>query len=77
MCTAFLSGEAATRLSQLELQLLFNTLLEFMAVCKHAIKVHDRLITQEDRDFHEQLVSGFRSLREELSRYIPANLPEL
>ncbi|PQP93573.1 hypothetical protein Pyn_39902 [Prunus yedoensis var. nudiflora] len=43
VCTAFLSGEPATRLRSQELQQLIGALLEFMAVCKRAIRVHSRL----------------------------------
>ncbi|KAF6146494.1 hypothetical protein GIB67_037794 [Kingdonia uniflora] len=77
VCTAFLSGEPATRLRSQELQQLIAALLEFMAVCKRAIKVHIRLIGEEDQDFHTQLVNGFQSLTAELSHYIPAILSEL
>ncbi|KAL6286209.1 hypothetical protein ACE6H2_010599 [Prunus campanulata] len=38
VCTAFLSGEPATRLQSQELQQLIGALLEFMAVCKSAIR---------------------------------------
>ena len=48
-----------------------------MAVCKRAIRVHFRLIGEEDQDFHTQLVNGFQSLTAELSHYIPAILSEL
>ncbi|KAH7428651.1 hypothetical protein KP509_09G010400 [Ceratopteris richardii] len=77
VCTAFLSGEPATRLRSQELQQLIAALLEFMAVCKRAIRVHSRLIGEEDQDFHSQLVNGFQSLTAELSHYIPAILSEL
>ncbi|XP_045803062.1 guanine nucleotide exchange factor SPIKE 1-like [Trifolium pratense] len=77
VCTAFLSGEPATRLRSQELQQLIAALLEFMAVCKRAIRVHFRLIGEEDQDFHTQLVNGFQSLTAELSHYIPAILSEL
>lgn len=77
VCTAFLSGEPATRLRSQELQQLIAALLEFMAVCKRAIRVHFRLIGEEDQDFHSQLVNGFQSLTAELSHYIPAILSEL
>ncbi|KAL4203111.1 hypothetical protein AMTRI_Chr01g102360 [Amborella trichopoda] len=77
VCTAFLSGEPATRLRSQELQQLIAALLEFMAVCKRAIRVHSRLIGDEDQDFHTQLVNGFQSLTAELSHYIPAILSEL
>ena len=77
ICTAFLSGEPATRLRSQELQQLIAALLEFMAVCKRAIRVHLRLIGEEDQDFHSQLVNGFQSLTAELSHYIPAILSEL
>ncbi|XP_050203350.1 guanine nucleotide exchange factor SPIKE 1 [Mercurialis annua] len=77
VCTAFLSGEPATRLRSQELQQLIAALLEFMAVCKRAIRVHGRLIGEEDQDFHTQLVNGFQSLTAELSHYIPAILSEL
>lgn len=76
VCTAFLSGEP-TRLRSQELQQLIAALLEFMAVCKKAIRVHARLIGEEDQDFHSQLVIGFQSLTAELSHYIPAILSEL
>ncbi|CAM6094734.1 unnamed protein product [Calypogeia fissa] len=77
VCTAFLSGEPATRLRSQELLQLRAALLEFMAVCKRAIRVHSRLIGEEDQDFHSQLVNGFQSLTAELSHYIPAILSEL
>ncbi|XP_078437571.1 guanyl-nucleotide exchange factor [Wolffia australiana] len=77
VCTAFLSGEPATRLRSQELQQLIAALLEFMAVCKRALRVHFRLIGEEDQDFHTQLVNGFQSLTAELSHYIPAILSEL
>ncbi|XP_057768061.1 guanine nucleotide exchange factor SPIKE 1 [Salvia miltiorrhiza] len=77
VCTAFLSGEPATRLRSQELQQLIAALLEFMAVCKRAIRVHFRLIGDEDEEFHTQLVNGFQSLTAELSHYIPAILSEL
>ncbi|KAK7257002.1 hypothetical protein RIF29_30661 [Crotalaria pallida] len=77
VCTAFLSGEPATRLRSQELQQLIAALLEFMAVCKRAIRLHFRLIGEEDQDFHTQLVNGFQSLTAELSHYIPAILSEL
>lgn len=77
VCTAFLSGEPANKLRSQELQLLIAALLEFMAVCKKAIRVHARLIGEEDQDFHSQLVLGFQSLTAELSHYIPAILSEL
>ncbi|KAL3613670.1 MAP kinase Spk1 [Castilleja foliolosa] len=77
VCTAFLSGEPATRLRSQELQQLIAALLEFMAVCKRAIRVHYRLIGDEDQEFHTQLVNGFQSLTAELSHYIPAILSEL
>ncbi|KAK1650389.1 hypothetical protein QYE76_068194 [Lolium multiflorum] len=77
VCTAFLSGEPATRLRSQELQQLIAALLEFMAVCKRAIRVHFRLIGEEDEEFHTQLVDGFQSLTAELSHYIPAILSEL
>ncbi|XP_043693842.1 guanine nucleotide exchange factor SPIKE 1 [Telopea speciosissima] len=77
VCTAFLSGEPTTRLRSQELQQLIAALLEFMAVCKRAIRVHFRLIGEEDQDFHTQLVNGFQSLTAELSHYIPAILSEL
>ncbi|XP_010921287.2 guanine nucleotide exchange factor SPIKE 1 isoform X2 [Elaeis guineensis] len=77
VCTAFLSGEPANRLRSQELQQLIAALLEFMAVCKRAIRVHFRLIGEEDQDFHTQLVNGFQSLTAELSHYIPAILSEL
>ncbi|URE46978.1 Dedicator of cytokinesis [Musa troglodytarum] len=77
VCKAFLSGEPATRLRSQELQQLIAALLEFMAVCKRAIRVHFRLIGEEDQDFHTQLVNGFQSLTAELSHYIPAILSEL
>ncbi|KAF3438782.1 hypothetical protein FNV43_RR21547 [Rhamnella rubrinervis] len=64
-CTAFLSGEPATRLRVHELQQLIAVLFEFMAVCKHAIRVHFRLIGEEDQEFHTQLVKGFQSLTAE------------
>jgi hypothetical protein len=44
VCTAFLSEEPATRLRSQELQELIAALLEFMAVCKKAIRIHARLI---------------------------------
>ena len=77
VCTAFLSGEPATRLRSQELQQLIAALLEFMAVCKRAIRIHSRLIGEEDQEFHSQLVNGFQSLTAELSHYIPAILSEL
>ncbi|GMG98861.1 hypothetical protein Nepgr_000701 [Nepenthes gracilis] len=77
VCTAFLSGEPATRLRSQELQQLIAALLEFMAVCKRAIRVHFRLIGEEDQEFHTQLVNGFQSLTAELSHYVPAILSEL
>lgn len=77
VCTAFLSGEPSSKLRSQELQLLIAALLEFMAVCKKAIRVHARLIGEEDQDFHSQLVIGFQSLTTELSHYIPAILSEL
>lgn len=77
VCTAFLSGEPSTRLRSQELQQLIAALLEFMAVCKRAIRVHFRLIGDEDEEFHTQLVNGFQSLTAELSHYIPAILSEL
>lgn len=77
VCTAFLSGEPTTRLRSQELQQLIAALLEFMAVCKKAIRVHAQLIGEEDQDFHSQLVIGFQSLTAELSHYIPAILSEL
>ncbi|GAB4842882.1 MAP kinase Spk1 [Ancistrocladus abbreviatus] len=77
VCTAFLSGEPAARLRSQELQQLIAALLEFMAVCKRAIRVHFRLIGEEDQEFHTQLVNGFQSLTAELSHYIPAILSEL
>ncbi|XP_019059153.1 PREDICTED: guanine nucleotide exchange factor SPIKE 1 isoform X2 [Tarenaya hassleriana] len=77
VCTAFLSGEPATRLRSQELQQLIAALLEFMAVCKRAIRVHFRLIGEEDQEFHTQLVNGFQSLTAELSHFIPAILSEL
>lgn len=77
VCTAFLTGEPTTRLRSQELQQLIAALLEFMAVCKRAIRVHFRLIGEEDQDFHTQLVNGFQSLTAELSHYIPAILSEL
>ncbi|KAJ6925345.1 hypothetical protein NC651_009883 [Populus alba x Populus x berolinensis] len=77
VCTAFLSGEPAARLSSQELQQLIAALLEFMAVCKCAIRVHFRLIGEEGQDFHTQLVNGFQSLAAELSHYIPAILAAL
>ncbi|KAG6554310.1 hypothetical protein Mapa_004226 [Marchantia paleacea] len=77
VCTAFLSGEPATRLRSQELQQLIAALLEFMGVCKRAIRVHSRLIGEEDQEFHSQLVNGFQSLTAELSHYIPAILSEL
>ncbi|KAK4765865.1 hypothetical protein SAY87_007507 [Trapa incisa] len=77
VCTAFLSGEPATRLRSQELQQLIAALLEFMAVCKRAIRVHSRLIGDEDQEFHTQLMNGFQSLTAELSHYIPAILSEL
>ncbi|XAR56048.1 hypothetical protein NMG60_11036337 [Bertholletia excelsa] len=77
VCTAFLGGEPATRLRSQELQQLIAALLEFMAVCKRAIRVHFRLIGEEDQEFHSQLVNGFQSLTAELSHYIPAILSEL
>lgn len=77
VCTAFLSGEPATRLRSQELQQLIAALLEFMAVCKRAIRVHFRLIGEEDQEFHTQLMNGFQSLTAELSHYIPAILSEL
>ncbi|KAJ4981076.1 hypothetical protein NE237_031913 [Protea cynaroides] len=48
---------------------LIAALFEFMAVCKRAIRVHFRLIGEEDQDFHTQLVNGFQSLTAELSHY--------
>lgn len=72
VCAAFLSGEPATRLKPQELQQLIAALLEFMAVCKKAIRVHARLIGEEDQEFHSQLVIGFQSLTAELSRFIPS-----
>lgn len=77
MCTAFLSGEPTTKLRSQELQQLISALMEFMAVCKKAIRVHARLIGEEDQDFHSNLVIGFQSLTAELSHYIPAILSEL
>ncbi|KAJ7561812.1 hypothetical protein O6H91_03G042400 [Diphasiastrum complanatum] len=77
VCTAFLSGEPASKLRSQELQQLIAALLEFMAVCKRAIRIHSRLIGEEDQDFHSQLVNGFQSLTAELSHYIPAILSEL
>ncbi|XP_024369391.1 guanine nucleotide exchange factor SPIKE 1 isoform X5 [Physcomitrium patens] len=77
VCTAFLSGEPSTRLRSQELQQLIAALLEFMAVCKKAIRVHARLIGEEDQDFHSQLVIGFQSLTAELSHYIPAILSDV
>jgi hypothetical protein len=74
VCTAFLSGEPAARLSLQELQQLIAALLEFMAVCKRAIRVHFRLIGEEGQDFHTQLLNGFQSLTALLSHYIPAIL---
>ncbi|KAF3437391.1 hypothetical protein FNV43_RR20144 [Rhamnella rubrinervis] len=76
-CTAFLSGEPATRMRVQELQQLIAVLLEFMAVCKHAIRVHFRLIGEEDQEFHTQLVKGFQSLTADLFHYIPAILTQL
>ncbi|KAI4323239.1 hypothetical protein L6164_022860 [Bauhinia variegata] len=76
VCIAFLLGEPATRLQSQDLQQLIAALLEFMAVCKHAIRVHFRLIG-EDQDFHTQLVNGFHSLTADLSHSIPAILSEL
>jgi hypothetical protein len=77
VCTAFLSEGPATRLRSQELQELIAALLEFMAVCKKAIRVHARLIGDEDQDFHSNLVIGFQSLTAELSHYIPSILSEL
>ncbi|KAF3436717.1 hypothetical protein FNV43_RR19464 [Rhamnella rubrinervis] len=39
LCTAFMSGEPATRLRSRELQQLIASLLEFMAICKRAIQI--------------------------------------
>ncbi|XP_024370509.1 guanine nucleotide exchange factor SPIKE 1 [Physcomitrium patens] len=77
ICAAFLSGEPATRLNPQELQQLIAALLEFMAVCKKSIRIHARLIGEEDQEFHSQLVIGFQSLTAELSHFIPAILSEL
>ncbi|XP_024384292.1 guanine nucleotide exchange factor SPIKE 1 isoform X3 [Physcomitrium patens] len=77
VCTAFLSGEPTPKLRPEELQQLISALMEFMAVCKKAIRVHARLIGEEDQDFHSNLVIGFQSLTAELSHYIPAILSEL
>ncbi|KAG0565982.1 hypothetical protein KC19_7G029000 [Ceratodon purpureus] len=77
VCTAFLSGEPTTKLRSEELKQLISALMEFMAVCKKAIRVHARLIGEEDQDFHSNLVIGFQSLTAELSHYIPAILSEL
>lgn len=77
VCTAFLSGEPATKLKSQELQQLIAALMEFMAVCKKAIRVHSRLIAEDEQDFHSNLVIGFQSLSAELSHYIPAILTEL
>lgn len=77
VCTAFLSDEPSLRLRSQELQQLIQALLEFMGVCKRAIRVHARMIGEEDQDFHSQLVNGFQSLTAELSHYIPAILSEL
>ncbi|KAG0603065.1 hypothetical protein M758_10G063500 [Ceratodon purpureus] len=77
VCTAFLSGEPTTKLRSQELQQLIAALMEFMNVCKRAIRVHQRLIGEEDQDFHSNLVIGFQSLTAELSHYIPAILSEL
>ncbi|KAK6936966.1 DOCKER, Lobe C [Dillenia turbinata] len=52
VCTAFLSGEPPTRLRSEELQQPIAALLEFMAICKRAIRVHFRPIGEEDQDFH-------------------------
>ncbi|KAF3437432.1 hypothetical protein FNV43_RR20185 [Rhamnella rubrinervis] len=40
-CTVFVSVEPATRLQAQELQQLITVLLEFMAVCKHAIRIQN------------------------------------
>ncbi len=77
VCTAFLSEEPVTRLRSQELQELLAALIEFMAVCKKAIRIHARLIGEEDQDFHSNLVIGFQSLTAELSHYIPSILSEL
>lgn len=74
VCAAFFSGEPSTRLSAQDLQELMAALMEFMAVCKKALRIHARLITEEDQEFHSQLVIGFQSLTAELSHFIPAIL---
>lgn len=77
VCTAFLSGEPVTKLRSQELQQLIAALMEFMAVCKKAIRIHARLIGEDDQDFHSNLVIGFQTLTAELSHYIPVILSEL
>ncbi|KAM0931583.1 hypothetical protein ACQ4PT_000257 [Festuca glaucescens] len=74
VCTAFLSGEPATRLRSQELQQLASRV-------HGCLQARDPRAFQADRgrrqEFHTQLVNGFQSLTAELSHYIPAILSEL
>ncbi|GAQ82020.1 guanine nucleotide exchange factor [Klebsormidium nitens] len=59
------------------LERLKAAVLDFVAVCKAAVKVHARLMGDEDQEFHVQLVQGLQGLIFEISAFIPTVLNQM
>ncbi|CAI5996344.1 unnamed protein product [Closterium sp. NIES-65] len=59
------------KLQPSELEMLTSAIVRFVVVCKRAVVVHGRAVTEEDRDFQEQLEQSLEDLEKEISAFIP------
>ncbi|CAI5464241.1 unnamed protein product, partial [Closterium sp. Yama58-4] len=59
------------KLQPSELEMLTAAIVRFVVVCKRAVVVHGRAVTEEDRDFQEQLEQSLEDLEKEISAFIP------
>ncbi|CAI5977087.1 unnamed protein product [Closterium sp. NIES-64] len=50
---------------------LTDAIVRFVVVCKRAVAVHGRAVTEDDRDFQEQLERSMEELEREISPFIP------
>ncbi|CAI5481012.1 unnamed protein product [Closterium sp. Yama58-4] len=50
---------------------LTDAIVRFVVVCKRAVAVHGRAVTEVDRDFQEQLERSMEELEREISPFIP------
>ncbi|GJP50031.1 hypothetical protein CLOM_g9183 [Closterium sp. NIES-68] len=59
------------KLQPSELEMLTAAIVRFVVVCKRAVVVHGRAVTEVDRDFQEQLEQSLEDLEKEISAFIP------